>query len=156
MKETLTIEGERFIGSFRASRRTGEFWEGSEYTECKYEGYWYDGAGFIEDKHRGEKHFFALHTPHFRQYVSEDNYTLEESIVNYNQSGPFYWDPKPQLIGGAYRKIVDISLGEIVSQVRQSEEGIPVVEPKRLEFEYLVKMGYCADRNGQLNFQFST
>ncbi len=39
MVELLTVESERFIGKFKADRRTDEFWGGNEYTEYKYTGF---------------------------------------------------------------------------------------------------------------------
>lgn len=57
MVELLTVESERFIGKFKADRRTDEFWGGNEYTEYKYTGFWYEEAKVIEDKNTSKKYF---------------------------------------------------------------------------------------------------
>ena len=152
MGRDLTIEGERYISRFKAERRTKEFWGGSEYTEHTYDGYWYQGPGIIEDKKTGEKYFFELNTNHFRERSSQNNYSLEESIVNYNQKGSFFaGDFKPELVDGAYAKIVDMALGQLVSRIKESKEDIPTVAPVKLKLVDLVELGLCIEENGLMH-----
>jgi len=160
MGEIITIDGEKFLGKFKASRRFDDFRGGSEYTEYTYKGYWYEGTGIIEDKKSKEKYVFALRTDHFEERYSpkewsKENYNLEESVVNFNQKGPFYGDSKPEVVDDMYKKIVDLSLGDMVSQVKNSKESIPTVIPKELKLDDLVKMGYCVGEDGQISLAFS-
>ena len=148
--EQTTIEGEKLLGKFRVGIRTDEFWGGSEYTEYKYKGFWYEGVGLIEDKETGKKYSFALVTNHFRG-TPENNCTLEEAIVNFNQRSPFYaGDFKPKVVNGFYKRIVDLSLRDLVSQVEDSNEDIPEITPKRLRVDELVEKGYCSEEDGQI------
>lgn len=155
MDETLIIEGERFLGKFKAIKQTSEFWGGSEYTTHTYTGFWYEGTGLIKDRETAKTYFFALRTPRFRE-GHENDYTLEESIVHFNQRGPVYaGDFEPKVVNGMYKNIVDLSLGNMISQAETSEEDIPTITPKRLKLDDLVERGYCVGRDGQIQLAFS-
>lgn len=164
MSRNLVIEGERYTGIFNGARRSGTFEGGSEYSTYTYTAYWYEGSGIIKDKNK-RRYFFAYKTECFREsYCTQDedwlgkNYSLEESIVHFNQKGPFsIWDPdfKPVVVDGMYKKIVDLSLREMIGQVNNSENDIPIITPKRLELKDLVERGFCADKNGQICFPFA-
>jgi hypothetical protein len=156
MGETVTIEGERFLGYFKASMRNGTGEGGSGYTAHTYDTYWYEGTGIILDKETREKYFFALDTKRFQEAFSpEKNYTLEESIVYFNQKGPFYAvDIQPKLVNGMYKKIIDLSLENLVAQVKVTLDDIPTAHPVLLKPENLVLQGLCAGKNGQMYLPF--
>lgn len=160
MDQELNLEGERYNRRFCAELRTSECWGGGEYTEYKYNGYRYEGAGIIEDKSNGEKYFFMLRTnnfkPHYDNFNEEKDYNLEESIVYFNQKEPFYaGDFRLRPIEGAYEKIIDLSLENIVSQVKASKKDIPMVSPIMLRSDELIRLGLCPDRHGQLYIPLS-
>lgn len=161
MEENTIIEGERYYGVFAAKLRKSRRWGGSEYTEYQYDSYNYDGAGFIEDKQTGELNFFAFETDFFRELGSssswaQQNYSVEESIIYFNQKGPFYaGDFKPKVLSGRYKQIVDLSLVDLVSQAKQSEKQLPTVTPKRLALEKLVELGLIAGEEGQVQIAYA-
>jgi hypothetical protein len=130
MGETYNIAGARYVGTFRAERRTGTI-RGKEYSGDT-PGYWYKGPGIIEDRETKEKYFFLLNT----DPVREKDYTLEQSVVNFGQR-----EQEVVVLDGNYPKIIDLSLGHIVSQIRDSEEKIPTVKPTKLELASLIEQG---------------
>lgn len=148
----LTIEGEKYSGTFRANRRTGDFWVGSEYTEAKYSGYWYEGTGFVVDKSEGGKHWFAFETPHFRSWDDpKSEYSLEEAIVNFNPQRPYYvGDYEPRLVESAFPKVADICLEAILTQTRATRADIPLVRTVLLDANDLVRHGLSIGRVGEL------
>lgn len=162
MTEKVTLEGEKYMGAFRASARNQEYWTGSEYTEAKHEGYYYEGSGIIEDKKTGEQYFFAFDTPIFEKPSRSENYlTLEKAIVNFNQEHSYIRNGDklideyyPKLIEKYYPRIIDLSLGNILLKIKNSKENIPFVETKYLSSEMLVEKGYCVGEKGKMHLVF--
>ena len=164
MSKGLVIEGEKYTGIFSGEMGSGNFEGGSEYATYRYNAYWYSGSGIIRDKSK-KRYFFRFRTRDFReQYCAEGkdwldrNYSLEESIVHFDQKEPFSNcgpDFRPVVVNGMYKKIVDLSLGEIIEQVKTSKDAIPMIEPKELELKDLVERGFCADENRQICFSFA-
>lgn len=156
MSETLKINGERYTGHFVANRIENEFWVGSEYTTALHRGHRYTGTGLIIDSTNGERHYFALQTERFDDSEAGD-YSLEDSIVYFNQKGPFYGESKPILTSPeAYKKIVDMSLGRIVAKVRGNKEKIPIITPEKMKLEDLVNMGLILSKTGQVILPLSS
>ena len=140
MVETIIIEGERFIGKFSASWMVRGPEDNLNYS--------YEGAGVIDDKQTGEKYFFALKT----NYIGR-NYDLEKAIVDFKGITTF----KPEPVSDeSYKKIIDLSLMRMVSQVIASKQEIPTVRPEKLVLEQLVQQGLCYGRHGEMHIPFPT
>ena len=164
-EETCYIGGEKYSGIFKGNLLTEEREHDSMYHNYLYTDYCYKGSGIVKDKNTGEKYFFMFETEHFEEYFSypkcenwaEKNYSLEEGIVCFNQKGPFdgIWDePKPVVVDGMYEKIADISLKNIVEQVKSSSVELPLIRTKRMKVKDLAEKGFCVGKNGQIWIPF--
>jgi hypothetical protein len=159
----LTVEGERYKGIFDAEMNTEKKPGCGEYSSSYY-AYWYSGTGIIKDKKNKKKYVFSLCTETKEErHCSEGedffkkNYTLEESIVYFNQKGSIYWFENnfiPQLVPGKYAKIVDLCLEKIISKIKESKKAIPTIEPGRIKPEEMIERGLCFDKEGQIHLPF--
>lgn len=141
MDLSVTIEGERFHGVFKAEEYSQPVLVGSEATEHEVTGVWYKGAGLIREKGTRRQAFFVLKT-----FLQKDDprYSLSESVVYYNQKGPFYFpDRESEVVEGMFPKIADLSLEDMFTRAVNATDELPVISPQKLSLDYLVKRGYC-------------
>lgn len=147
-RHAAIIEGERYVGKFAVKRR-GDIVFGGAYSTYDVGGYYYEGPGIIEDKKTDEICFFFLRTNTVMRRGPE--YALEDSIVDFGQKDR---KPAPVLVEGLYSRIIDLSLAGVIAQVQGSEEEIPTVETKRLNFDDLVANGFFVRDDGQMYLPF--
>jgi hypothetical protein len=147
--QTLTLDGEKFLGKFKAERKTQKFWVDLHYSGYEVKEYWYEGTGQIEHKPLQETQSFNLLTPRFRDFFPLPNYDLEQSIINFDQNNPLL--PKTQIVEPMYRKIIDLVLGNMFVQTIFSQEDIPIITLKKLDSKKLIEKGYCVGEDRQIH-----
>lgn len=154
----LILAGEKLKGVFRGTAKYNEGWAGSEYTERECTYYHYSGMGLIQE---GEsKHFFSFSTERRESfYDKQQNYTLEESLINFGQRDfkflRYYETAKNKgVILERYPLLVDFALSRMLAKVKESEEDIPHIVPEEFNLEDLIELGFCYQSNGQMNLLF--
>ena len=145
MIENLTLEGERYIGEFKANLKDDSI----SHTYISEMSSWHEGAALIEDRKTGKKYFFVLDTHHFHFY-SRDDYSLERCILDHSVRSGWGEYFKPKVVDGMFKKIIDLGLADIVSKIEVSKDKIPTITPEGLCLNQLVKLGYCHEDDGQI------
>ncbi len=140
--ETCFLEGNRYKGNFKATRKGAKYWGGSEYTTHLYIRRWWEGAGTIENNQIKKRYQFLLHTNDFcdccfPEYVQ----SLEGSIVYFHRKDSYRSVAKQPEIKNK-RAVIDLSLNKLLNQLKENskKDPIPTVIPQPLEILELMGM----------------
>ena len=162
-RESVMLEGNRYLAQVVAVRRSGE--RSNYRTDCyyppsEYQVFWWEGQGEITDKQSDKQYSFLLETPERCTccYFGEKAYVhnLAGAIVYFSETGKTFVTPKPALVDE--QQIVDLSLQKLVEQIKEFESKpleerkvfIPTVTPIGLEVNELVSNGLAFNSQGQL------
>ena len=151
MNERLMLEGERYLGHFKATRNSRDVWRGTHGGEYEKTSSWYKGAGLVIDKTNNNKYFFVFQTPSFEDPCP----TLQESLVDYGQHDRRFRElrglPLSQVVDGMYPKIIDLSLESLALLVERLHDPLPEVRIPLLSEQELIEKGLLVSKKEQLH-----
>ena len=147
----LTLDGQRYTGKFvNVGQKEREELQSGEFFDYFTNYYWYEGVGSIKDKKTRKKYTLLLKT----STRLPPSTPLENCIVRFREQEAYSNERRVEesrIVPGAYLKIIDLSLGELVSRIKESKEDIPTLQPIRLTSEYLIDHGLIFGDDGQIH-----